>query len=479
MRLPVQRLDLGDWFSNSVEPYLGFQPTSTSPQPVHVLNGFMHARLTGRRSIRAASTLVATKDGRWARSEAEARTVSPAALPQDSRELDALRVALAGLIAADGAVFMGNIASFQLASTVLVSSDRTHLGIGSLGAHLLSRASGGDESFARLVTRLRETQRNPFWALEELLRGTDEEFEPRPPETPVPGWMSHPACAPLADSLAGLIQRSVDLAAEGSDSLLGLQLLATSLTWTALVVYAQVPSLVIGRGKNALLCEGGEPGALPGVRSASASVVTGLTGAFEAWMTERLREEVNRRYPQTPVLDDEAKLLLEATAPYRLSGGVARTQERLLAVYDVWRDHEEAPAALAHTLCDYLSAGLGNRPAKWFSAVGRHCGFVGPRRGRTARLRMEVNLAPALVIAAVDDSDASTVPFKVVLERLGDRYGVVFGPSALTGRIVQKPPEEELQRNVVNAAATLTQLGLARRYSDRVTEMLNPLKVWL
>ena len=44
--------------------------------------------------------------------------------------------------------------------------------------------------------------------------------------------------------------------------------------------------------------------------------------------------------------------------------------------------------------------------------------------------------------------------------------------------MVPRASEEELERNASDLAALLASLGLARRYSDGVTEVLNPLRVW-
>jgi hypothetical protein len=70
------------------------------------------------------------------------------------------------------------------------------------------------------------------------------------------------------------------------------------------------------------------------------------------------------------------------------------------------------------------------------------------------------------------------VPFSEWQDRLAARFGVYFGPHAATRRMVPRASEEDLELNVVSLATLLSSLGLARRYSDGVTEVLNPLKLW-
>ncbi len=70
-------LDLNDWFEGEIQAFITITPTSTSPQPVHVLNGFFHHSLTGRRAPRTAIDFVATKAGEWAVGNAKLRQKSP------------------------------------------------------------------------------------------------------------------------------------------------------------------------------------------------------------------------------------------------------------------------------------------------------------------------------------------------------------------------------------------------------------------
>ena len=122
---------------------------------------------------------------------------------------------------------------------------------------------------------------------------------------------------------------------------------------------------------------------------------------------------------------------------------------------------------------------MGNKARDWFAAVGRHCGFVGPRRGHPARLRVEVSLVPALVLAGIEDEDGPVVPFRVWAERLAAKFGVVFGPHALARKMVNRAAENELEANQHALEDLLTSLGLARRFSDGVTEILNPFSSWV
>jgi hypothetical protein len=78
----------------------------------------------------------------------------------------------------------------------------------------------------------------------------------------------------------------------------------------------------------------------------------------------------------------------------------------------------------------------------------------------------------------MSDDDDESVPFAEWLDRLAHRFGIFFGPHPICRRMVPRASEEDLQRNASDLAALLASLGLARRYSDGVTEVLNPLRLW-
>ncbi|WP_433267188.1 hypothetical protein ACQPWR_05530 [Micromonospora vinacea] len=269
------------------------------------------------------------------------------------------------------------------------------------------------------------------------------------------------------------------LAATSSDSLIGLQTLAVMSTWVNLIAYAQVPRLCLDGKMADLLAEAGEPGSLGTVRTASAATLDSLDGAFQDWMCSLLEDEVQTYFGTSDLDEHDAAVFLTKTSPKKkLSGGVTRTSGELLEVFSIWRmDHDVKPA-LARTLQDSLTDAMGNKAKEWFAAVGRHCGFVGPRRGHPARLRVEVALAPALLLAGMDDGDAEVIPFSVWLERMSHRYGLLFGPSTRARSMAPRASEEDLRRNESDLASLFASLGLARRYSDGVTELLNPFYVW-
>jgi hypothetical protein len=477
MILPAP-IDLKDWFNTSVEDFLSIAPTSTSPQPVHVLNGFFHNALTGRRSARTAIDAVATRGGKWAKSADELRERS-VALPRSDHELAKVRRALAGLIATDRAVFVTN-ASFQLSHLGLVTSDSTHFRLGALAAKLALGPGAASEQLTSAVGRLREPQANPHWAVEAVLSEPDAldglEVKADAVDT---SWAFADDQHDLAQELGSLLRRALSLLAGATDSLLALQTLAAAATWSGLIAYAQVPALALRGEFVPLLCEAGAPGELPTLRASSANALNVVHSTFEEWLRVRLRQEIESRFGSEQPSKEEAHDYLGECQAYALSGGSKRTHERLPSIFDLWyRDGRSAQEAMANALQDGLIAGMGDKPRKWFSAVGRHCGLVGPRRGYPARLRVEVALVPTLILAGMTDEDGESVPFSQWLDRLGRRFGIFFGPHPICRQMVPRASEEELERNASDLAALLASLGLARRYSDGVTEILNPLRVW-
>src|SRR4051794_12826213 len=107
----VEGLKLRSWFDEHVGDGLGLNPTSSSPQPVHVLNGFLHNALSGRRMTRLAADFVSMRDGLWQVGQDELRKKAAAAgvsVPGEEKEFDTLRRAISSMVASDRAVFRQN-----------------------------------------------------------------------------------------------------------------------------------------------------------------------------------------------------------------------------------------------------------------------------------------------------------------------------------------------------------------------------------
>src|SRR3954454_18611614 len=236
MALPAP-LDLKEWFNTNVEDFLGIAPTSTSPQPVHVLNGFFHTALTGRRAARSATDLVATKSGQWAKTADHVRARGSNSLTDSDHDLLHVRRATSGLVATDRAVFSGN-ASFQLAHLGLVTSDSTHFRLGALAARLALGPGGASRDLDALVRRLQTPQPNAHWAVEAVLSEPGANTDLQVAELPdAKWWGEEDRCVSLASNLGATLRRSLQLAAGDADALLGLRTLAVSATWAGLVAY--------------------------------------------------------------------------------------------------------------------------------------------------------------------------------------------------------------------------------------------------
>lgn len=476
----VKEVDLRQWFATNVRDVLAINPVSISPQPVHALSSFMHrvTEVQGPRRLAEVARLVAMKDGLWALSNSEIRDITRLPLPDTDAELEQLRHALAGLLAADRAVFKSPY-SFQVAHAGMASNDRTDNGLGDLGAHLLLASDAGPAAVVAMLDRLFERQHNPHWAISSLLvETTRRDMSVAAPLSPLP-WMQSAACESFGRECQSLLLRAINLVATGHDTLMSLRVLATTLTWLGLQVYAQVPSLVTAGQLAPMLAEAGEPGQLPGLRDSSASSRRALNGTWEAWLTDLLTDEVTDRFGGTEPVDRDMIDFLKRTEPYGLSGGSQLAKSRIETLYGTWRSHHDPFDAAGHTLQDILGASMGNKPQKWFDSVGRHCGFVGPRRGHPARFRAEVSLLPTLVIAGMDELDPPALPMSEWLDRLISRFGVVFGPHPFARAMPDRAPEEELERNRDLLSKLLAAVGLARRYSDGVTEVLNINNLWV
>lgn len=477
MALPAP-LKLKDWFNSSIEDYLSIAPTSISPQPVHVLNGFFHSSLSGRRSWRTATDLVATKNGTWAKTNEYVRDRGGLSLPSSDSDLSRVRRAAAGLVSTDRAVYLSS-ASFQIAHLGLVSSDTTHFRLGTLASRLALESGKATDQLIRLVDRLETPQPNPHWAIQSVLADPDstKDWEVEQPPT-IDWWGTDNASAQLAEDLGGVLRRALRLAGSDADSLLGLQTLGIAATWCGLVAFCQVPSLLTTGDKICLLTEAGTPGALPTVRESSAPAFDRVQNAFYGWMAARLTAELESRFDGEVPTTGDVHNFLRSCEPYSLSGGIKTSQQRIPDIYDSWVQDYEPFTAMGFALQDALQQSMGDKPRKWFSAVGRHCGFVGPRRGHPARFRVEVALVPALVLAGMSDDDGASIGFSDWLERLSTRFGLHFGADDSSRTMVPRASEEELDGNLANLAKLLSSLGLARRYSDGVTEVLNPMELW-
>jgi hypothetical protein len=479
MTVAVAPLKLKDWFGDNIRSYLCLNPVSISPQPVHAMSTFM-ARVTdiaGQRRLVDVARLIATKNGLWAIPNETLRDQVRFELPSSDHELEQLRHGLAGLLAADRAVFKSPF-SFQLAHVALAAADRTDNDLGELSARLVLSRPDGRDALTAVIDRLFERQRNPHWAVSSILVDTSrEDVQVAAPMDPPP-WTTDPNCASLAKECGDLLVRVLTLIADGHDTLLSLRVLATSLTWVGLLVYAQVPTLVVDGQMRPLLTEAGDPGQLPGLRDASAASRRALNGAWERWLAHKLAERLSDLFDGKEPVDEEMREFIQQTEPYTIMGGSTNPWARSPEVYASWRQNNPAFIAAGYTLEDMLAASMGNKPQKWFDAVGRHCGFVGPRRGHPSRFRAEVSLLPTLVLAGMAESDGGSIPMAQWMDRLIDRFGVVFGPNPFARTMADRAPEEDLERNRDLLSELLASVGLARRYSDEVTEVLNIAATW-
>lgn len=465
---------LREWFRTEVEDWLGLAPTSVSPQPVHVLNGLLYHALELPSQAAAATELLATRAGGWAVEPEQLSKPGALTLPTRPLDLQATRNSLHGVVAADRAVFR-SAASFQVAHLGVVTSDPTHARLGSMAARLLLAEPAGRRAMEALAARLSQPHNNPVWLIEDALAGGCPGYALRT-ASPVPWTQGSPAARDLAGELAATLRRAARLAVVDPDPLLGLRSLALLASWSGLVAFAQAPRLHAGEPKLALICEAGPVGEWLTVRDAAAGSLAALHGSWERWLAERLAARARREIASGDDADVAALALLSETEVFGLSGGATEVKSQLPRIYSLWREDDAEPAqAAGQALADALLAGMGDKPRKWFGAVGRHCGFVGPRGGNISRLRVELSLLPSLVLAGLADDDGPTVAFLDWLDRLADRYGLVLGPHRLAVSAVPRPSEEELESNARALADALVALGAAHRYSDGVTEIINPL----
>lgn len=480
MRL-VEGVDLKKWFDEYVGLGLGLNPTSTSPQPVHVLNGFWHKSLTGRRTTRLAADLVATKDGTWVVSQDSLRSQADGkvGLPERDVDLDQLRRAVSSMVATDRAVFINNH-SFQVAHIGLVSSDTVHFGLGSLSANLALSNDVARELVVRSVRRLLEPQPNPHWGLQralidESISSTWEIAEP----VDLPNWLSAESTSAYADHLTDLLIRCLELLASDCDSLLALQVLANATTWVGLLAYSQVPSLTLNGALSPILLQCSSPGDLHSLRDSSSQALIAAHLRFEDWLASGLRDRIREDFPAGSIAEAQVAHFLETTTPYSLSGGSKTVKSYMGSAYSGYRASEDAETAAANTLRDLLVTGMGNKHRSWCHAVGRHCGFIGPRRGRVPRVRAEISLLPTLVLAGMPRERTESMLMSDWLDELGARFGIAVGPSDLARSLNPRATEEDLEQNQTELSRLLVSIGLARRYSDGVTEILDPRSLWM
>lgn len=371
----VAPIDLKEWFQEEFTTYLQLIPTSTSTQPVHVLNGYFNQSLSGKRKPGSSVKLVSSKQGNWVRSNAQIHKDLKIKLPKQENDTDRLRYALQGLIATDRAVFTG-VHSFQLAHLGLVSSDRTHQGVGELAARLTGLCENGIELLNGVVSRLSSQQANPHWLVESFLSEadiTDLKYEEL---TPVKSWLDSEEHRELATNLAEAICRGLRLVKEGEDSLIALQILAYLITWVGMITYAQVPSIAANGKLSTLLCEVVPPGTYKQLRDSSASSITVVEEAFAQFVVIRLREKIKKSFGDKEVTEEEMKSFLEGAGAFSLSGGNTKAMDKIISIFEVWKDGNDVIESGARALQDTLGATMGNKQSQWFAATGRHCGFL-------------------------------------------------------------------------------------------------------
>src|SRR4051794_31163685 len=120
----VAPVSLKDWFAEVVRGTLGFSPATTTPEPVHVLNGLLNACFAGGGRTKLATALVAKRYGRPPPAEdvvpLAAGAAPPVEVPSDPADLEVARDAIRRLLAADKAVFPST-QSFQVAHASMIT----------------------------------------------------------------------------------------------------------------------------------------------------------------------------------------------------------------------------------------------------------------------------------------------------------------------------------------------------------------------
>ncbi|MFC1412827.1 hypothetical protein ACEZCY_27935 [Streptacidiphilus sp. N1-12] len=488
----IAGLNLTEWFKDSISSTLGFTTATVNAEPVHILNGVLAQSLEGPRAPKLAQALISKKSGSWATSDSILRRTAersniPLVLPADPLELGSLRNLLRELLGSDGAVFTAE-QSYQVAHPGFVTTDRTGAQMGRLCASLLlHHAHAGPEVMA-LAERLCSPQPNPYWAVQSALVGelTIDQFS-IPEVEPVP-WAHDAKTDQFANDLGGLLRRTVQLGSVAADSLDALKVLANAAEFVCVLAYAQVPSLMMYGAHTPLLVAVSQDAQT--VRDASArGSLPSVHAAMDTWVASRLQKTVSERLGAEVTDRSTVESFLASTIPYgrgaqqkrsEKSQKVIEKSKEMLAQYlPVGLSGEfdlSEPAALA--LLDMLRATMAQGYSHWFEHHAKRCGFLAPRRGRTIkRLCVEATLATTLVLAAVEEDEAS-LPYNEWLTRLHSRYGIIVGPASQARHMSPRASEYDLEENRDALAVLLTRIGLARAYSDNTVEVLNPLQIW-
>lgn len=475
----VQGPDLKVWFRGIVTEELGLQTVSRSPKPVHVLHGFFNRLTDGRRMTRLTADLVARRQGTWKVSQDEIRQRHDKILLPDSAEgLNDLRLALTALLTSDDAFFHNNNSS-QLAHVGMTSSDPTHGDLGTLAASLVSTHTSSRIMVENAFERLQQPQPNPHWGVQQTLIMPEILQEWILRDVIAPAWAEHPSTKDLWAHSADLLHKALEILT-GSDSLLGLQVVATTATWVGLLAYAQVPSLQTRNELTPLLMECTAPGAIGSLRNASHDQLIDCHTTFEVWLADRMQAKIEEDFgPSGPTNAKQVAHYLSSHQPFELAGGEKKAKLQSERMYGSYTAAGQPPLqALASTLRDLCIMEMGNMHRDWFHSVGRHVGFVGPRRGQLARVRSEVNLLPALVLAGMPSEAVEGIPMVQWADEIAARFGLLIGPTAQARALHSAPSEEALLANSAELSRLLVEVGLARRYSDGVTEILDPRTLW-
>jgi hypothetical protein len=478
----VEGPDLRDWYSKQIVAGMGFQQVSTSPKPVHVLHGLLDQLYTGQRMTRLIEDLAARSNGLWkvSQDEIRARHAKAVLLPQGENDLDELRYGLAAVVASDDAFFHG-FPSSQVAHIGMIGKDRTDGGIGRLGASIIGNDAECRALAQTMLDRLRSPQPNPHWPLQRTLidESASESWSLDDP-VELPGLASTHQAAPLFAESARLLRRALSLVTE-CDSLFGLEVLSVAATWVSLLVYTQAPQLILRGSLHPIVVECADPGQLTTVRDASAEQLNQLHAGFQAWVADLMIKSCIQDFGSDRISEHQAIHYLRSHTAYKLSGGKTPDKFGLDAIFDAYRtdrDRSEVES-LGMALKDALLLEMGDKNKDWFNAVGRNCGFVGPRRGRMPRARCEVTFLPVLLLAGLPDEPVESLPMADWLENLYSRFGIVVGPlhSAMAA-MDPRPSESDMTANQSELAHLMAGVGLAQQFSDGVTEVLDPRCLW-
>jgi hypothetical protein len=479
----VEGPDLREWYSKHIVAGMGFQQVSTSPKPVHVLHGLLDQLYTGQRMTRLIEDLAARSNGLWKVSQDEIRVRHSKAihLPQGESDLDELRYGLAAVVASDDAFFRG-FPSSQVAHIGMIGKDRTDGGIGRLAASIIGNDPESRALAQAMLDRLRSPQPNPHWPLQRtLIDESASEMWGLDDPIDLPDLARQPGgAAPLFGEATCLLRRALSLVTE-CDSLFGLEVLSVAATWVSLLVYAQAPQLVLHGSLHPIVVECADPGQLTTVRDASAEQLNQLHAGFQEWVADLMIESSVQDFGSDRIIDHQAIHYLRTHTAYKLAGGKSPDKFDVDAIYDAYNtdsDRSEVES-LGMALKDALILEMGDKNKDWFNAVGRNCGFVGPRRGRMPRARCEVAFLPVLLLAGLPDEPVESIAMADWLDNLFSRFGLVLGPlhSAMAA-MDPRPSESDMTANQSELAHLLTGVGLAQQFSDGVTEVLDPRRLW-